>query len=417
MFLCINSFLNILGVGKTRYTNLQSTRFTTGMNTHKNSGNSNAAMTAGTQQSVVDFINHKVKEEGEVYSTRIIRSLDGFELREEEKGVIDLPLNTYRREMCKKYCFERGWAPKSNSKGRYPKLGEYNKRSNYEFFWQPYIGTQEVFSWWAFRKLWHEHCSHIKMWAPCNDTCGECTVFRNAFRYQEPRKILSEAEEKFHSSGNDDNRVTGRHAAPPRPEDDLEDSDSDDDDKDAPPRKAATVDAKDLLTDDCIGQYKSLKAPGYPVMQAKAIRAYVQWATSAACKCRNDEVPHDQREYTIVCEYAQNLNMPHYGDEQPGEIYYFSALTINLFGIVNLRLHPNKLNYYAYLESKGKKGSNNVASLIMQDLHDKFWLRKGFPGPRGKRLFSAGFSELTDTRLEKEDYATADHMLLIGRTC
>jgi hypothetical protein len=57
-----NSFLNILGVGKTRYTNLHATRFTPGMNTHKNSGNSHAAMTAGTKQSVIDFINQKGKE-------------------------------------------------------------------------------------------------------------------------------------------------------------------------------------------------------------------------------------------------------------------------------------------------------------------------------------------------------------------
>jgi hypothetical protein len=38
------------------------------------------------------------------------------------------------------------------------------------------------------------------------------------------------------------------------------------------------------------------------------------------------------------------------------------------------------------------------------------------PGPRGKSFFSAGFSELADTRLGKEDYAAADHMLLIGCT-
>jgi hypothetical protein len=94
LFLCHNSFLNILGVGMTRYTNLQATRFTPGMNTHKNSGNSHVTMTAGAKQSVIDFINQKGKEEGEVYETRIIRSLDGYELREEEKGVIDLPSNT-----------------------------------------------------------------------------------------------------------------------------------------------------------------------------------------------------------------------------------------------------------------------------------------------------------------------------------
>jgi hypothetical protein len=61
MFFFRNSFLNILGVGKTRYTNLQAIRFTPGMNAHKNSGKSHAAMTAGKKQSVIDVINKKVK--------------------------------------------------------------------------------------------------------------------------------------------------------------------------------------------------------------------------------------------------------------------------------------------------------------------------------------------------------------------
>jgi hypothetical protein len=190
-----------------------------------------------------------------------------------EKGVIDLPSNTSRREMYEKYCFERGWAPKSDSKGRYPNLGEYNKRSNDDFFWEPDIGTHEVCSWWAFRQLWQKHCSHIKIQAPYNDTCGECTVFRNAFCYRESRKMVPEAEEECHSSDDDDNSVTGIHAAPPRPEDDLEDSVSDDEDKDTPPRKAGAVDAKDCLTDDCIEQETILEAAGYHVMQAKAMRA------------------------------------------------------------------------------------------------------------------------------------------------
>jgi hypothetical protein len=71
--------------------------------------------------------------------------------------------------------------------------------------------------------MWQEHCSHIKIRAPCNDTCGECTVFRNAFCYQESRKMVPEAEEKCHSSDDYDNSITGRNASPPRPEDDLED--------------------------------------------------------------------------------------------------------------------------------------------------------------------------------------------------
>jgi hypothetical protein len=70
------------------------------------------------------------------------------------------------------------------------------------------------------------------------------------------------------------------------------------------------------------------------------------------------------------------MNLPYYGSEQPGDIYYFSALTVNLFGIFDLSRTPKKLNCYAYREFTGKKGSNNVASYRMQDLNDcigKLW--------------------------------------------
>jgi hypothetical protein len=81
----------------------------------------------------------------------------------------------------------------------------------------------------------------------------------------------------------------------------------------------------------------------------------------------------------IVSNNAQNMPLPHYGGGHPGEIYYFSAVTINLFGIFDLSRTPNKLKYYAYRELTGKKVRNNVASLLIQDLHDKSWIRKGSP--------------------------------------
>jgi hypothetical protein len=47
-----------------------------------------------------------------------------------------------------------------------------------------------------------------------------------------------------------------------------------------------------------------------------------------------------------------------------------------------LSLSPSKFKCYAYQEFTARKGSNNVASLIMQYLYDKFWLRKGSPGKK-----------------------------------
>jgi hypothetical protein len=85
-YLCRNSFLNVLIIVKKRYKTLKETRFIPGANLHKNTGNQHADLSSEVTSSVVNFIHQKDVEEGEVYATRIIRSLTGHELRDEEKG-------------------------------------------------------------------------------------------------------------------------------------------------------------------------------------------------------------------------------------------------------------------------------------------------------------------------------------------
>jgi hypothetical protein len=80
--------------------------------------------------------------------------------------------------------------------------------------------------------------------------------------------------------------------------------------------------AKSFLGDDCIEQEKILEAAGNHVRQAKGMRHFVQHANESADHCHCDEVPHADREYVIVCDYVHNMPLPHYGGEQPGEMYY-----------------------------------------------------------------------------------------------
>jgi hypothetical protein len=115
-------------------------------------------------------------------------------------------------------------------------------------------------------------------------------------------------------------------------------------------------------------------------MQATGMHHYAQMTTECAKQCHDTEVNNKDHDYIIVCIFLQNMPLPHDIGEQPGEIYFFSALTINLFGIVDISHTPKKINCYGYREVTGKKGSNNVASFIIQDLHDKFSLCKGNPG-------------------------------------
>ena len=74
--------------------------------------------------------------------------------------------------------------------------------------------------------------------------------------------------------------------------------------------------------------------------------------------------PH--RRDTFVGDYCQNFGLPHFGNEQPGETYYYSPLGVYIFGIVNYA--DEKMNAYCYHEGQGAKGGNNVCSLIYKNL-------------------------------------------------
>ena len=64
------------------------------------------------------------------------------------------------------------------------------------------------------------------------------------------------------------------------------------------------------------------------------------------------------------------MQIPHFGDEQPGDTYYYSPLFVYVFGVVDVSSTPDVLFAYGYREDEGSKGGNNVASLLLQSLRD-----------------------------------------------
>ena len=74
-----------------------------------------------------------------------------------------------------------------------------------------------------------------------------------------------------------------------------------------------------------------------------------------------------------IGDYAQYMNLPWFGRNQPGDSYYFMPLNINIFGFVNVahRLTNQDLvkdHLYAniYKEGTAKRGGNEVTSMIMK---------------------------------------------------
>ena len=65
------------------------------------------------------------------------------------------------------------------------------------------------------------------------------------------------------------------------------------------------------------------------------VKAQVQrsFARNRAREAKEDTLkPHEERSRCIIMDYAQNLGLPHFGEEQPGSIYYYSPLAIYITG-------------------------------------------------------------------------------------
>jgi hypothetical protein len=57
-----------------------------------------------------------------------------------------------------------------------------------------------------------------------------------------------------------------------------------------------------------------------------------------------------ERVLTLIYDYAKNGEFPSFGSEQPGEMYYFSPLTIKNFGVVNTSKAKDEATVYCYDE-------------------------------------------------------------------
>ena len=115
--------------------------------------------------------------------------------------------------------------------------------------------------------------------------------------------------------------------------------------------------------------------------QAQAQRKYANQKIAEAVE--DCQKKHEDRRYVFVADYSQNIELPFFGNSQPGDTYYFSHLKVNVFGVVDCCIPGGSLGAHVYHKGNGKKGGNNVASLLMKEFQEKGLLRKD---KRGKEL-------------------------------
>jgi hypothetical protein len=63
-------------------------------------------------------------------------------------------------------------------------------------------------------------------------------------------------------------------------------------------------------------------------------------------------LPQEERTYTYVCDFTQNMYLPNFAAEQPGATYYFSPLNVYPFGIVDCGMEPSELTAMVFAEGE-----------------------------------------------------------------
>jgi hypothetical protein len=182
-------------------------------------------------------------------------------------------------------CFLRGWKAIPDNIGNY----KFEERNTEEIFWEECDTALEICSWWKFHDLWNRYLPHVRIRAPCYDTCGECTIFKNAFRYRGQKNQQQKiCHDEFISESDDDESQA----------DDFE------------VVELVTVNvAESFLSGDCAKEEAIIEAASFHVEQAKVIRGLAQKRAQEAKDDIENGVLHPEKRYCLVCDYSQNLGI------------------------------------------------------------------------------------------------------------
>ena len=255
-------------------------------------------------------------------------------IREAEEDMVQLPSCFTKRQLYERYCFSKGWLAKSSSDGSYPPLSQYTRRPHDDdnrdalfALWPVGSESGRICAWPTFLRIWDKYLPLLKIRPPSLDTCLTCHVFRNRSKY---------------------NVLIGRNQhrsqdliCPETNEPSLLATPADED--------------EDTLENIILEAVRHVKAA-----QAQKRLAKEKIELAKASHLDNST---DSSVVTLVVDFCQNLDLPHLGGDQPGDTYYYSPIWLYCLGVVNVA--HDHLYAYVYQEKDGKKGSNNVASMLM----------------------------------------------------
>lgn len=402
---CRHTFQRIMDMGDRQLNDVKTEYLKTKSNIPPPKKESNRQPSEKDQEvtdSIIEFMNELIENEGAPYASRQVRARCGRTyLRDDERDGVLLPPYLTKNAVYERWVYQRGWIARDKNKLNnygHARVGDFQPRNDW-----PQGTHKEKCSRFKFDSLWKIHFKHVKIGLPAKDTCAVCWKFEEEagrltrqITIADPKANGSGAtntQEKDDSSDEDSVVFTEGLVA-----EDVGVEEEDDESAEAQPdstparqtrsqtrsntntNNSAVItpyptDVCTVIQEPSSGQKEELfeKKERLVLQMAEHIgkfkmqREYVkEW--DRFVKAQGDDVQWPNRTHMYCGDYSQNMDLPHFGGEQPGDSYYFSPLAVYLFGIADHS--TDVLSAYLYHEGVGKKGGDNVVSLIHKKLKD-----------------------------------------------
>jgi len=280
-----------------------------------------------TMDALADFFTF-VQSLASPRATRLIRALsktgeNTTELRDDDEDLIELPTYFSKRGLYKQFLAKNGFTYTADAVGRVSITKDESSTN------ATTILTTSPPSYRTFMRYWKTKYAKMVIPKPREDICGDCFVFANQSKFRIQQQEVTAA-----TTAEDGDNVS------------IESMDcfsGEDGDEDGNFQSA-------LASEELI-----LKAAIH-VRAAQQQREYVNEKIQQAQAEWNQ--PAEERSWCFTADYSQNMYVPSFGGEQPGETYYYSPANAYCFGIVDNSFQQSNMAAYVYLEDEGKKGGN-----------------------------------------------------------
>ena len=302
------------------------------------------------------FFN-ELKQEALPFATRIIREETGATTRDDDPDELVLPPHVSKHHCFARWCYLRGWiiVKKSSARTIYTSTADFKKRPHDDDdaapLWPQGSEYLKVVSWPTFHSYWRQKFAFIKICKRGADTCTDCLLLCNEFRTRQARAERRRASQR--DEGRDDDNGAG-----------TESELSDDEDL-----------GEEELEREVDRMAETLRKARDHVSAYQIQRNHSRQLIKLARLDITHLLPSLLRRKVLTIDMGQNLCLPNFEGDQPGDTFYLSPLTVLLFGVVDNATEDgfDRMNAYIWREFEGDRGANNIASCLLLDLKGRGW--------------------------------------------